>query len=288
VGVDTLSPVRRLIINADDFGLTAGVNRAIAELNRSGALTSATLMASAEAGGEAVHLSPELPTLGVGCHVVLVDGDPILPASEIPSLVDAKTGRLWPTLGAFLPRLLSGRIRAEEIEAEAFAQISNLRTRGVALSHCDTHKHTHMFSAVLKPVLRAMNRAGVTAIRNPFEPVWSVDATPGAPWKRKMQVKVLRTMEPGFLRAVQAAGIQTTNGALGVLATGTLDARSVEAILKAMPEGCWELVTHPGYNDAALAQARTRLLQSREVEREALHVVRNLSGIELITFNELR
>ena len=151
----------RLIVNADDFGLTGGVNRAIVELHRAGVLTSATLMARAAATEGAIELAHATASLGVGCHVVLVDGDPVLPPQEIPSLVDRRTGRLQPTLGAFLQRLLAGRIRSREIETEATAQIALLQSRGLVLTHIDTHKHVHMFQAVLRPVLRAAKSAGI-------------------------------------------------------------------------------------------------------------------------------
>lgn len=277
----------RLILNADDFGLTAGVNRAIVELHRAGLLTSTTLMARAAATEEAIELARDLPALGVGCHVVLVDGDPQLTTREIPTLVERRTGRFHSTLGSFVGRLLSGRISAREIEAEAAAQIAFLQNHGLRLTHFDTHKHLHMFPAVLRPVLRAARAAGIRALRNPFEPVWSQRATLRAPLVRRAEVRLLRLMGPGFRRIVAEEGFTTTDGALGVLATGTLDAATLTALLRKLPTGTWEVVTHPGYNDAALAQAHTRLLASRETERQALRALEQFSGIELVSFAAL-
>ena len=275
----------RLILNADDFGLTAGVNRAVAELHRAGALTSATLMARADATDEAIAIARATPTLGVGCHVVLVDGEPVLPAQALPMLVDQCTGRFQPTSGAFVQRLFTGRIRSAEIEAETAAQIALLQSRGVALTHIDTHKHVHLFPAVLRPVLRAARAAGIRAVRNPFEPPWSRRATPHAPWLRRAEVSLLRLWEPAFRRIVAEEGFTTTDGALGVLATGTLDAATLAALLSNLPAGTWELVTHPGYNDTDLAQAHTRLLASREIERLALSAID--VNMELISFSRL-
>ncbi|MGD0802334.1 MAG: ChbG/HpnK family deacetylase [Terracidiphilus sp.] len=277
----------RLILNADDFGLTAGVNRAIAELHRAGRLTSATLMARAAATDEAINLARAMPTLGVGCHVVLVDGEPQLPAQQLPTLVDARTGRFHPTLGAFLRRLLAGRIRSSEIEAETAVQIALLQSEGVKLTHIDTHKHTHIFPVVLRPVLRAATAAGIRAIRNPFEPEWSLRATHSAPFIRRAEVRLLRLLEPAFRRIVAEEGFSTTDGALGVLATGTLDAATTAALLGNLPAGTWELVSHPGYNDADLARAHTRLLASRETEREALASFHLRDEIELVDFSRL-
>ena len=276
-----------LIVNADDFGLTAGVNRAIAELHRAGVVTSATLMARAPGTGQAVEIAQSTPALGVGCHVVLVDGEPVLPARELPTLVDPQTGRFHPTLGAFLGRLLSGRIRLAEIEAEAAAQLSLLQSHDLELTHLDTHKHVHMFPAVLRQVLRAARSAWVGAVRNPFEPSWSVRATPGAPWKRRTQVNLLRRLEPAFRRIVAEEGFVTTDGALGVLATGTLNVATVASLLSTVPHGTFELVAHPGYNDADLARAHTRLTASRETEREALLALRQFPHIQLVSFAAL-
>ena len=275
----------RLILNADDFGLTAGVNRAVAELHRAGVLTSTTLMARADATDEAIAIARATPTLGVGCHVVLVDGEPVLPAQALPMLVDQCTGRFQPTSGAFVQRLFTGRIRSAEIEAETAAQIALLQSRGVALTHIDTHKHVHLFPAVLRPVLRAARAAGIRAVRNPFEPAWSRRATPHAPWLRRAEVSLLRLWEPAFRRIVAEEGFTTTDGALGVLATGTLDAATLAALLSNLPAGTWELVTHPGYNDTDLAQAHTRLLASREIERLALSAID--VNMELISFSRL-
>jgi predicted glycoside hydrolase/deacetylase ChbG (UPF0249 family) len=285
--------VGRLILNADDFGLTTGVNRAILELHRAGVLTSATLMARAAATEEAIELSLATPTLGVGCHVVLVDGDPVLsPRNDIPYLADPVDGVFQPILFHLLDWLyrkdLFGRVLVREIEAETAAQIALLQSRGLHLTHIDTHKHTHIFPAVLRPMLRAARAAGIHVVRNPFEPAWSRRATPGAPWLRRMQVSLLRLLEPAFRRIVAEEGFSTTDGAIGVLATGSLDSTTVSSLLRNLPEGTWELVTHPGYNDRDLAQARTRLLASRETERQALHALELFPAIELISFVDLQ
>lgn len=275
-------------MNADDFGLTAGVNRAIVELHRAGVLTSATLMARAHATEEAIDLARATPSLGVGCHVVLVDGEPALPPRELLTLVDQRTGRFYRTLGAFLQRLMTGRIRDGEIEAEAAAQIALLQSRGLRLTHIDTHKHTHMFPPVLRPVLRAARAAEVRAVRNPFEPRWSLRATPDAAGIRRIEVTLLRRFEPVFRRIVAQQGFASTNGALGVLATGTLNAAALTSLLSALPAGTFELVAHPGYNDAALAQAHTRLLAERETERGALQTIKHFPAVELVSFADLR
>jgi chitin disaccharide deacetylase len=288
--------VKRLIVNADDFGLTSGVNQAIVELHDQGVLSSATLMARASATDEAIQLAIANPSLGVGCHVVLVDGQPVLSGrDDIPWLADPTNGRLRNSPGNLLSDLYQQRLRnpfarqhiLEEIEEEAAAQIALLQSRSLRLTHIDTHKHMHMFPAILRPVLRAARAAGIRTIRNPYEPAWSVRATPGAPWLRRTQVQLLRTLQSSFRNIVAEEGFVTTDGAIGVLATGTLDSATLASLLQAIPDGTWELVTHPGYNDASLARVRTRLLASRKIEFEALKTASISQDIELVHFGQL-
>jgi len=276
--------VSRLIINADDFGLTPGVNRAILELHSEGVLTSSTLMARAGATDGALRLACATPTLGVGCHVVLVDGEPALQASQIPTLVDRGTGRFRNSLAGFLTRLFTGRVSSAEIEAEAAAQIGLLKSQSLNLTHIDTHKHTHMFPAVLRPLLRAARAAGIRAVRNPFEPVWAVRATAGAPWARAAQVTALRKLQNSCARIIAEEGFVTTDGTIAMVGTGILNGVTLRSLLGQLPEGTWELVTHPGYNDADLGKVRTRLRASREIEREALQTVKEFPHLELISY----
>jgi len=279
--------VRRLIVNADDFGLTAGVNRAVAELHFAGAVTSATLMAGAPAAGGAMEIARSTPSLGVGCHVVLTGGVSVLDHREISSLVDPASGRFHATLSLFLRHLLAGRIREEEIEAEIAAQIRRVQLGGVTLTHIDTHKHTHVLPFVLRPLLRAACACGIRAIRNPFEPRWSRRTAEHAAWGRRAQVRGIELLAGRFHRIVEEAGFVTTNGALGLVATGILNESILASLLRMLPEGTWELVSHPGYNDADLGNAGTRLKESRESERRALLGTIPGAGVELVSFAAL-
>lgn len=281
----------QLIVNADDFGLTSGINRAIAELHHAGAVTSATLMARGPAAEEAIEIALRTPSLGVGCHIVLADGEPALPPQAIPHLAHPATGRLDPSLARFLfaldrsPRAHRALVR--EIEAEAAAQIALLQNRGLRLTHIDTHKHLHIFPSVLRPVLRAARAAGIRAIRNPFEPVWAMRATPRPSWIRIAEELALRTLAPVCRRIVAEERFVTTGGTIAVLGTGQLDAAALAALVRSLQPGVWELVTHPGYNDADLDKSHTRLRASREVERCALPAVKDFPGVELVSFAAL-
>jgi predicted glycoside hydrolase/deacetylase ChbG (UPF0249 family) len=282
-----IEPLTRLIVNADDFGQTPGINRAVLELHQAGVLTSATLMARAAATDQAIDIARATPSLGVGCHVVLSDGEPVLPPAQIPSLLNPSDNLFIPNLTVFLARLVAGRIRAEEIEIEAKAQIHYLQSRGIQVTHVDTHKHTHMFPSVLRPLLRAARACGIHSVRNPFEPVWAIRATASTGFVRAAQVSILRCLRSTWHRIVAEEGFTTTSGTLGVSGTGALDAVTIHRLLDRVPAGTWELVTHPGYNDADLARIPTRLRASREIEREALPVLREFPALHLIPFSEL-
>jgi predicted glycoside hydrolase/deacetylase ChbG (UPF0249 family) len=262
----------RLIINADDFGLTSGVNRAIAELHRANALTSATLMATGSAFEDAVAIARSHPTLGVGCHIVLTDGVPASPPDTIPSLIGADGKSFRPSLLDFVQALLRGMIRPEDIERESLAQIQKLQRAGIQVTHVDTHKHTHLFPAVSRPLLTVLERTGIPAIRNPFEPTFA-RRLGHAGIKRRLQLALLNRLRPAFVQLSQlrAANIITTDGTMGVSATGNLTSDTLSQILYALhPAGTFELVCHPGYNDADLDRIPTRLRSHREIEMRAL------------------
>jgi len=290
--------VRRLIINADDFGFTAGVNRAIVEAHSGGVVTSSTLMANGRAFSDAVQLAQSTPQLGVGCHVVLIDGQPLLGPKAVSSLVgrDSGAGRFRDGIPGFAARALAGRLDPEQIEAEATAQIQKLQAAGITVSHLDTHKHTHLFPSVLCPLLRAGAACGVKALRNPFGPRRPLRsghllARPGI-WRRYAEMRVLQGFAGRFRAAVKEEGFATPDGTLGVEVTGILDENLFRAIATSIPDGTWEFVCHPGYNDADLQAAKTRLRESREAELRALTLPEARSalsqaGIELISYRDL-
>lgn len=287
--------VRRLIVNADDFGLTRGVNRAIVESHRDGIVTSSTLMANGQAFEDAIVHAKSASRLSIGCHVVLVDGSPVLGGQQAPTLFDQKADdrRFYDGLGAFALRAVSGRVDADEIEAEVTAQIRKLQSAGVSVSHLDTHKHTHILPQVLRALLRAARTCGVRAVRNPFGPVrFSILAKYPRLWKRYGQVTVLNRLGGRFRNAVTNAGMLTTDGTVGVVATGAMDSYLFRSIVDSLPEGTWELVCHPGYNDAELGSIRTRLRESRAVELRLLTSPKALellvrSGVQLISYRDL-
>jgi len=280
-------------VNADDFGLTSGVNRAIAEGNRNGVVTSATLMANAQAFPEAANLAKTLPNLKTGCHVVLIDGTPV--SQGLSSLLNGSS-QFRSSLKEFAIAAVRKQIAPGEIQREAEAQIRKIQSAGITLSHVDSHKHTHMFPHVLRPVLQAARSCGIRAVRNPFEPLraWPHAAMLGAPglWLRSAGVMAFQMFASEFRKALREAGMVSTDGTVGIAVTGKLDQKRLLQILSTLPAGTWELVCHPGYSDADLKAAGTRLTQSREIELAALtsqetRQALKRQNIELISYAEL-
>ena len=261
----------RLILNADDFGLTPGINRAIAELHSAGALTSATLMANGPAFDDAIRIARAQPTLAIGCHIALTDGVPLSPPQTIPTLLGPDRRSFRASLTDFFAAVLFGKVSAADIEREALAQITRIQQQGISLTHIDTHKHTHILPRVARPLLAVAERTGISAIRNPFEPGWSI-VLGKSRILRRLQLRSLRFLQPRFLALPQIRDgrVRTADGTLGISATGHLNPTTLRALLGAMPGGTWELVCHPGYNDRDLDAITTRLRATRDIERAAL------------------
>ena len=269
--------MRRLIVNADDFGLTTGVNRAIVETHLGGVVSSATLMANGARFDDAVKAARSAPNLSVGCHVVLVDGTPVSPPDAVDTLLairSAEPDKFYSSLSAFAARAMLGGFDRDQLVAEVTAQIRKIQAAGLQVTHLDTHKHAHIFPEILTALLRAARICGVRAIRNPIVPVKALPARlfkgKRNLWKRYGQVRMLHTFSGPFLQRTRRAGLLTPDGVVGVIETGSVDISLLRQTLASLPEGTWELVCHPGYNDADLRAVRTRLLDSRDEERRLL------------------
>lgn len=256
--------MRRLIVNADDLGLTPGINSGIFAAHERGILTSASLMAGAAAVDDAIARARQHPLLGVGCHLTLVDGRPVAPPSEVRTLVD-KEGLFRHSWAPFIRDALAGRISSTDVERELTAQIHRLVSAGVRLTHLDSHKHVHAYPPIFEIVTRLAGRYEIPAVRIPFEaPVASLLLSSAGvtnvamwPWAvlDRRRASALRIHVPAFT---------------GRLLTGTLTVSSLLDAIQRLPFGVTELMVHPGHVDADLRAIPTRLLESRAMELAAL------------------
>src|SRR5262245_14279521 len=196
----------RLIINGDDFGFTRSTNAGILRGQREGILTSTTIMANGAAFDEAVQIALANPSLGVGCQVAVVDGHPISPPADIPSLLGSD-GRL-PGSVMELAFKIGRVIRVRDIEREISAQVQRVVNSGINPTHLDTHKHSHLHPKVLEALLRVAADFGIRRIRKPFEIVTPSVWGPAARARRALHLKqwaaslATLPMAPVFSRVV--------------------------------------------------------------------------------------
>jgi predicted glycoside hydrolase/deacetylase ChbG (UPF0249 family) len=268
---------KRLIVNADDFGLTAGVNAGIVEAFERGILRSTTLMANGPAFDDAARLARQTPGLDVGCHLVLIGGRPLTePASRFP---DSATELL---------RRLFGRYSVEWIEREFIAQIGKIVSAGIDPTHLDSHKHTHLAPPVLEAVLRVASRFGIRWIRRPFDLPLTA-ARNGGSWKAKIVARAVRPLANRFERKLRTARLHSTGAFAGFQMTGRFRSAQLAALIHALPEGLTEFMCHPGRCDGELRAMPTRLTDSRQEELaaltsgEVLQAIRE-AGVEVTSF----
>jgi len=265
------SVARSLVVNADDLGLTVGVNDGIFDAHDRGIVTSASIFANAPATPDATARSRTRPSLGVGVHLALVDGVPTLPPARVPTLVHGDR-RFLASWQLFMVRYLQGRVALNEVERELAAQVDRIRSEGLRVTHLDAHKHIHAFPPVFAIVVRLAARFRIPVVRVPYErwsPVW------GDKWQRhaaRRQMLLNLAMLPWARRNYRMAaahGIRTPNFT-GRTHTGVMNIEALVATIRRLPPGVTELMVHPGHIDDALRQMPTRLVSSRAQEVQLL------------------
>jgi hopanoid biosynthesis associated protein HpnK len=287
--------MKEVILNADDFGLTRGVNEGIVRAHRDGILSSTTLMANGDAFEHAVELAQSNPELGVGCHLVLISGKSVAPAGEVRSLVD-RNGNLPASLPSFVAKVTSGKIRTDDIATELRAQIQKIRASGIEATHVDTHKHTHAHPRVLNVVCRVAKECGISRIRQPIESFRNSWRTTASDRKgtstQVVAAAAVRSIAPKFRATLKKFGMTTPKHFLGLAMTGQVGPATLRGMIESLEDGATEIMFHPGVYDDALAETGTRLLMQRELELQALldPAVRDTlaqRGVRIISYREL-
>ena len=267
--------LKRLIVTADDFGLSLPVNEAVEAAHTRGILTAASLMVGAPRAADAVARARRLPGLAVGLHVVVVRGRPVLPPAQLPALVDEDGAFDSNLVRAGVRYFFSGSAR-RQLAAEIRAQFEAFAKTGLALDHVNAHNHMHLHPTILSLILRIGSEYGLRAVRLPYEPGGQPLLRP---WTALMRARV------------SAAGLRHNDFLLGLRDTGRMDRDRVLAALPGLPEGTSEMYFHPatgrwdGMDQAAAAfrfEDEYRALIDPAV-REAV----TGSGARLIAFRDL-
>lgn len=287
--------MKNLIVNADDFGWTEGVNRGILEAFQNGIVTSTSLLANGAAFAEAVEAARSAPGRGVGVHLNLSNGLPVADRRAVTSLLSNAGEFKGGPESLLLRRARRGLVLAE-VEQEWDAQIQKVRNAGIEPTHLDGHKHVHMLPGLFEIALRLAKRHNIGAIRVSLEAsslraalASGSQQNSAVVMKQGVQARGLKLLARHAREQAQRAGISTADYFCGIAQTGELTREGVAQFLKILPEGTTELMCHPGYADAALQKSPTRLQKSRQTELAILTDtgIRNLvasQGIRLIDY----
>jgi hopanoid biosynthesis associated protein HpnK len=236
---------RRLIVTADDFGVAVPVNEAVEEGHSRGILSAASLMVAAPAAGDAVERARRLPNLGVGLHLVLVDGQPVLPPEKLPDLVgpDGRFPKDALRMGIKIFCNTKARVQAEN---EIHAQFAAFRKTGLRLDHLNGHHHFHVHPTVQQIILKLAPKYGVKAVRVPHEPfLASWRATGEQPVQRFLAWLVHWRRAWWMKRRLRQAGIGYNDHIFGLVDSGQMLPGKVAWFLAGLPPGLSEVYCHP-------------------------------------------
>jgi len=267
--------VKRLIVNADDFGWSEAVTSGILRAHRDGLVTSTTLMANLPGAEEALaRARREAPGLGIGLHLNLTEGRPLTGDAAAP-LMDGQ-GEFIRSLRSLVRRVRTSEAARLAAAREWEAQILWARDRNLRPTHLDGHKHAHLAPPLLPIAIALAGKHGIAAMRTTAEwrPAGIAKMLPrqwGAKDRLRQMIlaRVGRRWGLAAQRAAREAGLATTDWFFGLRATGGISAELIEYVLRGAPEGTGELMVHPGEAEASPARP-TRLAESRPAELAAL------------------
>lgn len=243
---------RRLIVCADDFGADEAVNEAVEIAHRSGILSTASLMVAAPAAADAIHRARRLPNLRVGLHLVLIDGEPLLPPAELRGLVGGDGRFDNNEIRAALRWFLLPGVR-RRLASEIRAQFEAFAAAGLVLDHVNAHKHMHLHPSIAQLVVRIGRDYGLRAVRLPREPASVLRrAFPG----EKRAAAIFPPVVTALRRRLRAAELASNDYAFGIAWSGRMTEHRLLGLLPHLPPGVSEIYCHPATREtAALTEA---------------------------------
>ena len=248
----------RLVVNADDFGMTMEISRGIVKAHRAGIVTSTSLLGNCTDLDGARALLAEAPALGVGVHLALIGGRPISDAGTLPTLTDGG-GTFLSRTTDFFTRWMRGRLDAAEIDREIDAQIDRVRAAGIAIDHLDTHHHLGFLPVVGRAMEAAARRHGIAGIRTLFEKPtlsWVTEPTRG------LEAGLLTGL--GYLSRRSMGMLRHGPQSWGYVESGHLDEIRILEIIGRLGAGDHELICHPSETDMPARDAEGRPYQGAE------------------------
>lgn len=283
--------LKKLIVTADDFGLSLPVNEAVEQAHLGGILTAASLMVGEAAAADAVARARRLPGLGVGLHVAVTRARPVSPPEVIPDLVDGAGLLRGDLAGAGFRFFFLPRVR-RQLAAEIRAQFEAFAATGLALDHVNAHNHLHLHPTVLGLILGIGAEHGLKAVRVPYEPYGEARRLFGDHGLARLVNGLFFGPWTGLMRRrLKRAGIHCTDRLFGLADSGRMDARRLAAVVTGLPAGSTEIFCHPatgpweGMDPAAVGYAFedefAALIDAAPV------AAARAPGIQLIAFRDL-
>ena len=240
--------MKQIILNADDFGRHAQINHAVERGVRDGVLRSATIMPGGAAFDDAAALARRTPALGVGIHLTLVNGNPVLPPSEIPSLV-TEAGVFVDDHTALTVRVLRGSVNLAEVRAELAAQLRRVEAAGIHPTHADSHQHMHVLPGVIGIALDLCKEAQIPAMRAPRAPLFAGNFGGIGQLIGRAGLSVLAHRAAA---KAKARGIRVPDHFAGIVAGEAVDTAMLARIAANLKEGTTEVMLHPGTDNTVL------------------------------------
>jgi len=281
-------PSIRLVVNADDFGISSRINEGILLAHRAGIVTATSLMAVGRAFEQAVQCCRSLPSLDVGVHLTLVAERPLRPRR---SSLTGDDGRFPAGAGAFLRRWLTGRIRRADVQAEWSAQIERVLDHGIRVTHLDSHQHVHILPGLADLSLQLAARYNIPFVRVPVEELRG-DRWPSRHGINRMlgatALRVSWTLAHlAGARAVKHRPLRF----LGFQDGGRLDDLRLRRLLRALRPGrAYELMCHPGLTPDEPDVKRWQYGHEKELQALTNPAIRSeiaARGIQLCNFKDL-
>ena len=236
---------RKLIVTADDFGLSVPVNEAVESAHRQGFLSAASLMVGAKAAADAVERARRLPSLGVGLHLTLLDGHPVLPPEAIPDLV-GPDGRFPSDPFRFGVALYSSREMQSQANAEIDAQFERFAATGLPMDHINGHKHFHLHPVVSRAIARVAPRFNRPPVRVPLEPFGpSFRANRNRAFGRLASWLFYYVQTRRIRRELMAGSIPSNDHVFGLYDSGAMTEDRILRLLDQLPGGVSEIYCHP-------------------------------------------
>ncbi len=230
----------RLVVNADDFGMSPAISRGILRAHRDGIVTSTSLLGNCGDLEAARALLAEAPSLGVGVHLALVEGAPVADPASVPSLL-TPNGRFHTRGKEFIAAWTKRQLSAADVEREFDAQVTRVRDAGIRIDHLDTHHHLGFLPVVGRSVEAVARRHGIGAIRSEIEsPTLSWVTDP----RRGLKAGVLTGLN--WLTRRQLGARRHSAQSWGYVESGRLDEIRVLEIIGRLGPGTHELICHPG------------------------------------------